>query len=291
MATKYTGKPLPLRIGRSHVVELPPRLLRVRLHGLMFESDKTFLLPGAMRGIRGLVGLYSGHEDMSVVITGHADRAGRSEYNLKLSDGRAQAIGQFLYDDAAQWLPNYEAPPSGAAWGAREDQHMLCAIVRDSGGPFYRGLVDGDFGPLSEAAIRGYQAARGLSVDGVPGPNTREKLITDYMAIDGTSLPAEADILFLGCGENHSAVATEDGEDEPENRRVEIFLFDPGPPSPGVPDGCPGDGCAYEDWTEHALETYDFNHDWSRFAFELRKVDAEPEHEDEAATSVPQATP
>lgn len=282
MVAKYTGKPLSLRIGQSHVVELPPRLLRVRLHGLMFETDKTFLLPGAMRGIRGLVELYSGHEDMSVVITGHADRVGRSDYNLKLSDGRAQAIGQFLYDDAAQWMPNYEAASSGAAWGTREDQHMLSAIVRDQGAPFYEGDVDGVFDALSEVATRDYQAARELSVDGVAGPNTREQLIADYMALDGTSLPLAADVLFLGCGENHSAVPTEDDVGEPENRRVEIFLFDPGPPSPAVPDRCPGDGCAYEIWAEQALETHDFNHDWSRFAFELRKVEGDPEHEDDA---------
>lgn len=282
MATKYAGKPLSLRIGQSHVVELPPRLLRVRLQGLMFETDKTFLLPGAMRGIRGLVELYSGHEGMSVVITGHADRVGRSDYNLKLSDGRAQAIGQFLYDDAAQWLPNYDAPPSGAAWGIREDQHMLSAVVRDQGASFYEGDVDGVFGALSEAATQEYQAARGLSVDGVAGPNTREMLIADYMAIDGTSMPSAADVLFLGCGENHSAVSTEDGAAEPENRRVEVFLFDPGPPSPRVPDSCPGDGCAYESWAEHVLENHDFNHDWSRFAFTLRKVDGDAEHEDDA---------
>ncbi len=61
MVTKYEGKPLPLRIGQSHVVELPPRLIRVRLAGLMFDTDKTFLLPEAMHGVRGLVDLYSDH--------------------------------------------------------------------------------------------------------------------------------------------------------------------------------------------------------------------------------------
>jgi outer membrane protein OmpA-like peptidoglycan-associated protein len=258
VAVKYTGKPLSLRIGTSHVVELPPRLIRVRLFGLMFETDKTFLLPDAMAGLRGLVDLYSDHEDLSVVITGHTDRTGSPTYNLDLSDGRAQSVGQFLYDDAAAWLRNYDAPAAGSAWGAREDQHMLAAVTDDAGAPFYEGEVDGIFGEQSRDAARRYQAARGLSVDGVPGPQTRSALIADYMALDGTSLPAAADVQFLGCGENHNAVATADGVEEEENRRVEIFLFDPGPPQPAVPDRCAEGSCAYLAWFGRTVETYDF---------------------------------
>ena len=270
MSIKYTGKPLALRIGHSHVVELPPRLIRVRLSGLMFETDKTFLLPSAMQGIRGLVDLYSDHEDLSVVITGHADRVGGPAYNLALSDGRAQAIGQFLYDDVASWQRNYEGPPSGRAWGAREDQHMLSAIRDDEGAPFYSGDVDGMFGPASQNAARRYQAARVLSVDGVPGPQTREALITDYMGLDGTSLPAAADVQFLGCGEHHGVVATADGVAEEANRRVEIFLFDPGPPTPAVPDACPGSGCPYDTWAAKTVETYDFGRGLGALIVECR---------------------
>ena len=273
MSTKYEGKPLSLRIGVSHVVELPPRLIRVRLSGLMFETDKTFLLPSAMAGIRGLVDLYSDHEDLSVVITGHADRVGGTAYNLDLSDGRAQAIGQFLYDDVASWQRNYQSPPSGRSWGAREDQYMLSAIRDDQGAPFYTGDVVGIFGPASQDAAARYQAARGLSVDGVPGQQTREALITDYMGLDGTSLPAAADVQFLGCGEHHCAVATADGVAEEANRRVEIFLFDPGPPTPPVPDACPGSGCSYETWAAKTMETYDFGRGLGALIVECRDAE------------------
>lgn len=273
MATKYTGKPLTLRIGQSHVVEVPPRLIRVRLSGMMFETDKTFLLPDAMHGIRGLVDLYSDHEDLSVVITGHADRVGSPAYNLDLSDGRAQAIGQYLYDDVESWARNYSGPPSGARWGAREDQFMLSAITDEGGAPFYEGEVDGIFGGQSQDATKRYQAARGLAVDGISGPNTRTALITDYMALDGTSLPEAADVQFLGCGEHHNAVPTADGVAEEANRRVEVFLFDPGPPDPAVPDACPGAGCPYETWAARTAETYDFNHELGALRVECRDED------------------
>lgn len=275
MAIKYTGKPLTLRIGQSHVVEVPPRLIRVRLSGMMFETDKTFLLPDAMQGIRGLVDLYSDHDDLSVVITGHADRVGGPAYNLDLSDGRAQAIGQFLYDDVASWVRNYDGPPSGARWGAREDQFMLSAIADDSGTPYYDADVDGIFGGQSRDATKRYQADRGLAVDGVPGPNTRTSLVADYMGLDGTSLPHAADVLFLGCGEHHNAVPTADGVAEAANRRVEVFLFDPGPPDPPVPDACPGAACAYETWAARTVETYDFNHELGALTVECRDEDGQ----------------
>ena len=37
---------------------------------------------------------------------------------------------------------------------------------------FYRGPLDGDFGPGTEAAVKAFQQAQGMAVDGVAGPNT-----------------------------------------------------------------------------------------------------------------------
>jgi len=36
--------------------------------------------------------------------------------------------------------------------------------------------ADGDFGPGTEAALRKWQSANGLTPDGIAGPKTQEKL-------------------------------------------------------------------------------------------------------------------
>ena len=50
-------------------------------------------------------------------------------------------------------------------------QGALICLGYDTGG------FDGDFGSNTESAVRAYQRARGLSVDGVAGPNTFAALL------------------------------------------------------------------------------------------------------------------
>jgi peptidoglycan hydrolase-like protein with peptidoglycan-binding domain len=282
---EYAGEPLTLAIDQRHVVTLPRRILRARLTGLLFETDKTFLLPGVMHGIRGLVGLYLGHHEMAVVVTGHTDRVGGAAYNLGLSEERARAIVHYLRDEADAWLQWYTKQPHSQAWGTREDQHMLSAIVDEqTGRPFYEGPVHGWLDGATQAAVKRFQTARGLAVDGWPGPQTRRALVDDYMHLDGTTLPTDAAVELLGCGEHHNEIPTPDGVAEPENRRAEVFLFDPGPAVPPVPATCPGPGCPYETWKANTVETYDFDDDRPTFVggvfdFELLAAEGDAKHE------------
>ena len=68
------------------------------------------------------------------------------------------------------------APPALLRRGDRgRDVTLLQRALRDQGG-HYRGRIDGDFGPMTEAAVRGFQEGNDLEVDGVVGPATRSAL-------------------------------------------------------------------------------------------------------------------
>lgn len=236
--------------------EAPPQRGSYRgiLDGLLFETDKTLLLPGAFAAMRGLKRFYDRHPGMEVLVTGHADRSGAEDYNRLLSEERARAMAAFLRDDAAVWEGYYRGEgAAGAAWGTREDQHMLAALS-DASGPFYAGTVDGAAGPGTRGAIERFQRwcneTRGsaLAVDGAAGPATRAELVRAYMAQDQTTLPEGTTLLVHGCGEFHPAVETADGVSEAQNRRVEVFMF-PAGVDPAPQAVCPAPGCAeYPRW-------------------------------------------
>jgi hypothetical protein len=114
-----------------------------------------------------------------------------------------------------------------------------------------------------------------LEPDGDLGPITRRKIVEEYMAVDGTSLPDGVEVVVHGCGENFPAempdpAAPEDPAAQPGqprseadqalDRRVELFFFDGEigvhPPPPG--DNSPAGSTVYPHWRRLARETHDF---------------------------------
>ncbi|TMQ02812.1 MAG: hypothetical protein E6J91_49910, partial [Deltaproteobacteria bacterium] len=95
-ALLYRGGGVDVQVGQRTQVELEPRVYHGRLIGGHFDTDKTFVLPSAMSGIRLLVRFYTEHSGSNVVISGHADTVGDAQYNLCLSDERAAAMAAFL---------------------------------------------------------------------------------------------------------------------------------------------------------------------------------------------------
>jgi hypothetical protein len=268
------GAPIPflrglqLQIGLPAQVQLPPRVFRGRLTGMLFDTDKAFLLPSALHGIRRLVHFYDDHDGLEMVIVGHTDSRASDNYNLDLADERAASIAAYLRDQFPVWLAFYEPPtPFNRRWGIREDQHMLSALT-DGTAPFYAGPINGVATPAFNDAVRRFQewsnANRGtsLALTGI-GPLTRRELVIVYMEQDGTTLPASVTPVTHACGEFHPERPIPG--DVPENRRVEIFLFEgpiTPPPPPPAPSRCPPGGCTEQPiWVQQSVLTVDFDQD------------------------------
>jgi len=232
-----------------------PFVRMARLRGLLFDLNKTFLLPTALEGLEGFRDLAEEMGPAHLLIVGHTDTSGEPSINDPLSKKRAESVQQYLERDVDAWLENYSGSGAGV-WGNREDRLMirgLCdAEVRKrqaSGG------ANAEFGPAEdEDIITFYQRFHNqqideglkperekLEEDGVAGDKTRKELVTDYMALGGLGWTAIKDLPLTielhGCGENFPldgtgleldarAVAERDGERDRVDRRVELFFFD-----------------------------------------------------------------
>jgi OmpA-OmpF porin, OOP family len=63
---------------------------------VLFETGKANLFPGAIRTINKLAEFLKKYSDRNVLIEGHTDSVGSEEYNLGLSEKRADAVREEL---------------------------------------------------------------------------------------------------------------------------------------------------------------------------------------------------
>jgi len=69
---------------------------RVRLENIFFEFDKAELLPESKAELDKLVDILTDYPHMKIEIGGHTDNVGSDDYNLKLSEARAQEVVSYL---------------------------------------------------------------------------------------------------------------------------------------------------------------------------------------------------
>ncbi len=240
--------PVVLAPTVEQTLSVQPYVERVRLLGRFFSRNKCFFLPGGLDGARAIVAEYAASPGAALLVVGHTDSTGSPDYNDAISLERARSLAAFLAGDSGAWLDWYgDDKPNEKRWGVAEDQAMIGAMPDAA-------QRSGD-----EAPVTWYQRTRGLGVDGVAGPQTRGRLVPEYMALEGTSLPSGVAITAHGCGQNFPADPAPDGADDPDNRRVEAFFFDGAlgvqPPPPGDNSGIGSPD--YPEWVRRAKRTLD----------------------------------
>jgi outer membrane protein OmpA-like peptidoglycan-associated protein/peptidoglycan hydrolase-like protein with peptidoglycan-binding domain len=218
-------KRVGLAVDQEHTLRVkkqaaPPKQFEgcEKISGITFEFDKSFVRPSVVGDLQKVEAELAKHPEAKVLIFGHTDKVGSESYNKQLSERRALSVYAFITNQPEIWEDLYQQE----GWGLRSVQEIL----KDMGGPYDPGPVDGIDGPKTRAAVKQFQGDNGLTVDGIAGPNTRKKLFAVYMA--GKHDVAVDDGRFMdpkhmGCGELNPVVETEQPNEE--NRRVTFFLF------------------------------------------------------------------
>jgi len=240
-------------------------LTRIRLIGMHFDTNKCFLRPSAMNGIKQVVAVYKANPTGKLLILGHTDTTADDNYNLDLSVERAEAIKAYLKDDVAAWEAWFgEGKPKQKRWGDGEVAQMIKPLPCEQTVAGFQGWSNENKGT-------------DLKVDGIAGLKTRKALIEAYMALDGTTLPEAIEAVTHGCGEffprtDEGDEFGKDGVAAEENRRVEMYCFDDQifPPVPG-PKASKGEP-EYEQWKKQVTKTIDLGGSLAKVPMQWRSV-------------------
>jgi outer membrane protein OmpA-like peptidoglycan-associated protein len=72
------------------------------LGDVLFDVDQATLKPGAMQKLFRLVTFLRDDPGRGVLVEGHTDSTGSEDYNLSLSQRRAEAVRSFLVDNGVE---------------------------------------------------------------------------------------------------------------------------------------------------------------------------------------------
>lgn len=185
-----------------------------------------------------------GHSRELLLLAGHADTSGDAQYNVGLSERRAQNVLFALTGDREKW-----AHSSDEKYQVEDYQAILAWIDARFGFGTDPQESDNKHGPGTDKALRAFQKrynsdfGASIAVDGEIGLETWRAFFDMYMLalqdICGTDADGLSDLrksltfldgkrLTVGCGENHPIEAADkDDFRSKTNRRVELLFFDP----------------------------------------------------------------
>jgi OOP family OmpA-OmpF porin len=95
---KCPGTPHGLKVDSDGCV-IPGQVIVLR--GVTFEFNKTRITPNAESVLDGVLPAFTGQPNLHVEIAGHTDSIGSVAYNLKLSQGRADSVRNYLISKGA----------------------------------------------------------------------------------------------------------------------------------------------------------------------------------------------
>jgi outer membrane protein OmpA-like peptidoglycan-associated protein len=86
----------PLRTEELKSGGPPPEACTIEVYGVNFDFDKAVLRPDSEQVLRSVLRLFTATPSFSAEVGGHTDNIGQPNYNMKLSEARAQAVKAWL---------------------------------------------------------------------------------------------------------------------------------------------------------------------------------------------------
>jgi outer membrane protein OmpA-like peptidoglycan-associated protein len=77
--------------------------ITVRLNNIFFDFDKTTLRPESIPQLDRVVKFMRDNPTVSVEIGGHTDSKGSDEYNINLSQGRAESVVNYVIEQGVDY--------------------------------------------------------------------------------------------------------------------------------------------------------------------------------------------
>lgn len=96
--TRMSLKTIAIEKDSTYLLDfiLTPINKPVVLENIFYEFDKATLLPGSKKELDGLIDLLNTNPNVTIELSAHADRKGSDEYNIKLSQRRAESVVNYL---------------------------------------------------------------------------------------------------------------------------------------------------------------------------------------------------